>query len=71
MKRLDSIVVERPEDIVVVNIMYDKSTNKYAFVNLTKKHICECRFDTYDNAIEDLEKHKQEGKVLDWYYVCD
>jgi hypothetical protein len=42
---------------------------KYTY--FIKRHICECRFDTYDEAIEDLEKHKQVGKVVDWYYVCD
>lgn len=40
----------------IVEIMLDRNTNKYCFVNLTSKHVCKCRFDTYEEAIEDLNK---------------
>ena len=67
-RNANRIVVERPTDTVIVEIMYDKNTNKYCFVNLTKSHVCECRFNTYEDALVDLENQKREGKVLEWWY---
>lgn len=60
------ITVVRPKDTVKVSILYDKNTNKYAFVNLTKGHICSCRFASEVEALADLERHRQQGKVLSW-----
>ena len=60
------ITVVRPEDTVKVSILYDKNTDNYAFVNLTKGHICSCRFASEVEALADLERHRQQGKVLSW-----
>ena len=60
------ITVIRPEDTVKVSILYDKNTDSYAFVNLTKGHICSCRFASEVEALADLERHRQQGKVLSW-----
>lgn len=64
LKESNSFLVERPTGWVRVEIWLDEATGKYCFVNMTKKHICKCRFDTIEDAIIDLEKHKAEGKVL-------
>ena len=37
-----------------VEIMFDKATEKYAYVNLTTHHICPCRFDTMSDAVDDM-----------------
>ena len=37
-----------------VEIMLDKSSGKYAYVNLTTHHICQCRFDTITDAVNDM-----------------
>ena len=37
-----------------VEIMYDRYSNKYCFVNLTSKHVCKCRFDSIEDALADL-----------------
>lgn len=37
-----------------VEIMYDRYSNKYCFVNLTSKHVCKCRFDSIEDALKDL-----------------
>lgn len=59
--------VRRPEnDDVVVFVMLNRVDNKYHFVNLTKGHICECAFDTVEDALEDMEKLKNEGKILEY-----
>ena len=49
-------VVRKDNSIRIVEIMLDKNTNKYCFVNLTSKHVCKCRFDSYDEAIQDINK---------------
>lgn len=60
------ITVICPEDTVKVSILYDKNTDSYAFVNLTKGHICSCRFASEVEALADLERHRQQGKILSW-----
>jgi len=60
------ITVVRPKDTVKVSILYDKNTDSYAFVNLTKGHICSCRFASEVEALADLEQHRQRGEVLSW-----
>lgn len=64
-----SIMVERPDNNVVVEIMYDRFSGKYCFVNLTKGHVCECRFNTYEDAENDLRKQQQNGNVINWWYI--
>ena len=41
-----------------VSIMKDRATGKFCFVNLTTMHVCQCRFDTFEDAIQDLEKRE-------------
>ena len=43
----------------IVSIMYDRNTNKYCFVNLTSGHVCSCRFNSVDEAIEDLNNRSE------------
>ena len=50
--------VIRPKDTVIVDIFRDKVTGKYKYINLTKKHICPCNFNTIEDAIYDMEKLK-------------
>ena len=61
-----NIIVERPGSTVEVAIMLDKSTGKYAFVNLTKRHVCRCRFNSILEAVADLERERQRGHVISW-----
>ena len=42
---------------------YNKNTNKYSFVNITKGHICSCVFNSIDEAIEDMEERKKKGLI--------
>lgn len=43
----------------IVRIMFDRATNKYCFVNLTTGHVCACRFDTYEEALNDMDKNEK------------
>lgn len=58
------ILVVRPNDDVVVSIFRDEIDNTYRFINITKSHICTCKFNSVEEAIADLDKHVEEGKVL-------
>lgn len=57
-------LVERKDDDVVVTIFRNKSDNTFSFINLTKEHICPCRFKNIEEAIEDMNKQIEEGKII-------
>lgn len=61
--------VIRPKDTVIVDIFRDKITGKYKYINLTKRHICPCNFDTIEDAIYDMEKLKKQGKIISYTYI--
>lgn len=44
---------ERPD--CIVSIMKDRLTDKYAFVNLTSGHVCKCRFNSVEEALDDMD----------------
>lgn len=62
-------IVMREMDNVEVIIIRNKSDNTYSFINLTKQHICPCRFKTIEDAIADMEKLKNEGKIKEFIRV--
>lgn len=47
------IEVVRPKDTVIVSVFKHKLEDKYSFINLTKGHICPCKFNNVDEALED------------------
>jgi len=47
-----------------------KGTNQYSFVNLTRGHICPCVFDSFEDALRDMENRKSRG-LLDGYEVVE
>lgn len=66
---LNKIIVVRPKDIVTVLLLKHKNTNEYSFVNLTKGHICPCRFKSIDEAIKDLEERKKSGNIINYKFI--
>jgi len=56
-------LVQRKKDAVIVAILISRKTGKYSFVNLSKGHICECEFDSVDEAIKDMNA---DDNVLWW-----
>lgn len=60
-------IVERPHDSVVVTIMKNKSDNTYSYVNLTKEHICPCRFRNMEEALEDMDAKVKSGEILRYF----
>lgn len=57
----------RPDDVVEVLLMKHKLENTWSFVNITKGHICPCKFNTVEEAIMDLETYIEKGKILKYY----
>lgn len=51
--------------------MFNRNIQKYQFVNLTHNHICSCIFDSVEDAITDMEREKQEGKLIDYFRIDD
>lgn len=64
------IYVNRPKGDIEVAIMFDRNTEKYCFVNLTKGHVCKCRVNSYEEAIQDLENEISLGNV-NFYTIHD
>lgn len=50
----------------LVSIMEDRATGKYCYVNLTSQHVCQCRFDTFEQALADLLTRED---VKTFYFV--
>lgn len=51
----------RPDCIVM--LCQDRRTKKWCFVNLSTEHVCFCRFDTIDDALEDLDVRKDVASI--------
>ena len=60
-------LVERPKDEVVVTIMKNKLDGTYSFVNLTKEHICPCKFESVDDALKDIDEKINSGEVIRYF----
>ena len=62
-------LVTRQKDIVLVSIMRNKLDGTYSFVNLTKGHICTCKFNTVEEAVKDMQNKKETGEVISYFKV--
>ena len=47
--------------------MRNKSDNTYSFVNLTKNHICPCRFNSVEDAVKDMNKKILNGEIISYF----
>jgi len=63
------IAVDRSGGIIIVLLFKHKISGKWSFINLSKEHICECEFDSYKDAIDDLNKYKESGKIKSWRFI--
>ena len=61
--------IRRTKGNVIISIMYNRTDNKYHFVNLSSNHICTCGFDTVDDAIADMEQFKNDEIIIDYYKI--
>lgn len=52
-----------------IMIFKEKHEDTFRIINLTRGYICPCRFNTYEDAVNDIYKYQSEGKneILDIY----
>nr|DAZ57198.1 MAG TPA: hypothetical protein [Caudoviricetes sp.] len=60
-------LVKRQHDNVIVTIMKNKSDETYSFINLTKEHICSCKFNSINDALKDMNRLKDCGKIINYF----
>lgn len=56
-------LVNRPKDEVVVAVTKNKVDNTYSIINLTKEHICPCKFKSIDDALKDMDERVENGEI--------
>lgn len=56
-------LVNRVDDIVDVMLLPHKDGSGYSYINLTKGHICPCKFKTVEEALLDM---KNNPKVINY-----
>lgn len=62
-------LVKRNKGNIIVTILRNKSDNTYSFANLTKGHICTCRFKTEEEALQDLQSKVESCDIIG-YEIC-
>lgn len=60
-------LIKRQHDNVIVTIMKNKSDETYSFINLTKEHICSCKFNSINDALKDMNRLKDCGKIINYF----
>lgn len=63
---MEQYLVKRPSDSIIVTIMKNKIDNTYSFINLTKEHICPCRFNSIEEAINGMNEKIKQGEVISY-----
>ncbi len=64
------ILVIRKDTNVRVSIFKNKIDGTYSFINLTKLHVCTCKFNTVADALIDLEQQVwNDSKVVSWSFI--
>lgn len=60
------IKIWRDDGEFEIMICRNKSDNTFSFVNLSKSHICTCKFDTIEDALKDLYETEE---VLHYAFI--
>lgn len=57
-------IIERIDDTVEVLLLPHKDGSGYTYVNLTKGHICPCKFSSIDEAIKDMDNNPKVKRYI-------
>ncbi len=60
-------LVQRTNGNVIVSVMRNKSDDTYSFANLTKGHICPCRFNSIEDAVKDMDEKILNGEIIGYF----
>lgn len=55
--------VYKKSGIYDIRLLRNKLDGTWTFVNLTKGHICPCKFTTQKEALDDLQRYLNSGKI--------
>ena len=55
---MEKFFVLRKNDNIIVLLLKHKDGSGWSFVNLTKGHICPCKFDSKEEAMKDMKKQE-------------
>lgn len=49
-------------------LLKHKDTGEYSYINLTRRHICPCRFKSIEEALEEMRDREDIEKyiIIDW-----
>lgn len=50
-------ILYKDKKVSIVAIMPHKESGLFSFVNMTKGHICPCKFESVEAALEDLKNY--------------
>lgn len=64
-------LVKRPKDTVEVLILPNKDGSGYQYINLTKGHICPCKFKTISDICWEMAQKLSDGSVLEYQKIGD
>lgn len=57
-------LVEREDDNVEVLLLPHKDGSGYSYINTTKGHICPCKFNTIEEALDDMKNNPKVIRYL-------
>lgn len=63
------IAIDKSYGTIIMLLFKHKVSGKWSFINLSKEYICECKFNSYKDAIDDLNKNKESGKIKSWRFI--
>lgn len=62
-------LVTRKQDTVEVLLIPNVNDGTWSYVNMTKGHICPCRFKSIDDAVMDMDRLKSKGEIIRYEQV--
>lgn len=66
---MKKFIIKKDKENINVLLLKNKLDDSYSYVNLSKGHICSCKFNSIDDAIEDMIERKNKGLLIDfWEY---
>lgn len=64
MNNIIEMISKRSGNKYNLMILKEKKKEEYRICNITKGHICPCIFNTHQEAIDDIIKYEEEGRII-------
>ena len=66
MKIIETLVDGTTRELMLLK---NKNCSGYQYINLYKQHICPCKFESIEEALKDLDKFIEKGKIKKYEIV--